>query len=423
MKTISLSKEGFFSGGRWLFLLLCVVVFLTAITTGHNVFSNAWLIFWYEALFVVGFLISRATRGEGGNLFPIKSVGFWLLVAWFGSVTLSLVNSPYGLMEEWFAVQRYFQSLFHVLFFLCARNFLLSYRGSLSPLFLSLSASVAVLALGFIGSWFALDVPLESDSKQWFRHPPFNAHIRITGFLVAAASAGIAPYLAEKAKTKAGQLGLYFCSLAIWGLMFWSGGRGSILSALIVYMAVAVLLKIKGRPLSRFLITALLLVVGGIVLAEIFKVFCWNGVFQATSRTVEAGGDVYKLATGRPKLWGQVLESIGKSSAWVFGLGPQGYCYMPNRTFGFQPHNLFFQFLAEWGIVGGVLFLSMLAYGFFHGLMNHVVRGRFSVPVVAAGAIIVSLGLHSLVDGIFYHAQSSFYMALAFAVWMVPQKS
>ena len=250
MNDVPLSKrEGFFSGGRWLFTLLCLVVFLAAITTGHNVFRNAWLIFWYEALFVVGFLVFRVSGGLSGNLFPKKSVGFWLLVAWFGSVTLSLVLSPYGLMEEWFAVQRYFQSLFHVFFFLCARSFLVSYRGSLSPLFISLSASVAVLALGFIGSWFALEVPLEYDSKQWFRHPPFNAHIRIAGFLVAAASAGIAPYLAEKAKTTMGQFGLYSCGLAIWGLMFWSGGRGSILSAFIVYMAVAVLLKIKGRPL------------------------------------------------------------------------------------------------------------------------------------------------------------------------------
>ena len=422
MNDISSSKGGFFSGGRWLFLLLCLILFLSAITTGDNVFRNAWLIFWYEALFVVGFLISRAKEGVSGNLFRVKSVGFWLLVAWFSSVTLSLINSPFGLMEEWFAVQRYFQSLFHMLFFLCAWSFLISYRGSLSPLFFSLSASVAVLAPGFIGSWFALDVPLESDSKQWFRHPPFNAHIRITGFLVAAASAGIAPYLAEKAKTKVGQFGLYFCGLAIWGLMFWSGGRGSILSALIVYMAVAVLLKIKGRPLSRFLITTMLLIVGGIVLAEIFKVFYWNGVFQATSRTVEAGGDVYKLATGRPKLWGLVVKTLGDTGAWVFGLGSQGYSYIPTR-YGFQPHNLFFQFLAEWGVVGTVLFLSMLVYGFFRGFMNHIVRGPFFVPMVAAGAIIVSLGLHSLVDGIFYHAQSSFYMALAFAVWMVPQKS
>ena len=416
MNDMSPSKGGFFSEGRWLFALLCLITFLVAITTGHNVFRNAWLVFWYEALFAMGFLIFRSAEGLSGNLFPKKSAGFWLLVAWLVSVTLSLANSPYGLMMEWFAVQRYFQSLFHVLFFLCAWRFLLSYGGSLSFLFISLSASVAVLSPGFIGSWF------EYDSKQWFRHPPFNAHIRITGFLVAAASAGIAPYLAEKMKTKAGQFGLYFCGLAIWGRMFWSGGRGSILSSLIVYAAVAVLLKTKGRPLSRFLITTVLLVVGGIVLAEIFKVFYWNGVFQATSRTMAAGGDAYKLATGRPKLWGLVVESVGEAGVWPLGLGPQGYCYISNR-YGFQPHNLFFQFLAEWGVVGGVLFLSMLAYGFFQGFMNHVLRGRFFAPAVAAGAIIVSLGLHSLVDGIFYHAQPSFYMAIAFAVWMVPGES
>ena len=98
---------------------------------------------------------------------------------------------------------------------------------------------------------------------------------------------------------------------------------------------------------------------------------------------------------------------------------------MPNRTFAFQPHNLFFQFLAEWGILGSALFIALLIMGFFQGLKEHVfsTTGRLSISAIAAGAIIVSLGLHSLVDGIFYHAQSSFYLAIAFAVWIVPTKN
>ena len=118
------------------------------------------------------------------------------------------------------------------------------------------------------------------------------------------------------------------------------------------------------------------------------------------------------------------MESLRSTNSYTFGLGPQGYCYMPNRTFAFQPHNLFFQFLAEWGVIGTLLFFSLLSYGFIKGVKSHVftITKELNIPALAAGAIIISLGAHSLVDGIFYHAQSSFYIALAFAVWIAPQK-
>lgn len=418
-------KEG--SRAQCLFVLLCLVAFLSAITTGHNVFKNAWLIFWYEALFVGGyFLLFKA--GEllsERRLFPQrKTAGFWLLVAWFVSVTLSLLNSPYGLMTEWFAVSRYFQTLFHVVFFLCLLDFLPRYRGSLSPLMLSISISVFVLAFIFIGAWMMLDPSQEMGRYFWFRQPPQNAHIRITGFIITVASVIFAPYFFYKEDSRGKLASLVFVSSVVSGFLFWSGGRGAMLSVWITYFSIFLVLVIKKQPVKKVLLVILVLSIGGVFLAELFKVFSWNGVFQATARSVDAGGDIYKLSTGRPKLWGWVLESLNATGSYAFGLGSQGYCYMPNRTFAFQPHNLIFQFLAEWGIVGSIIFLLMLMSGFVRGFKTHVIlaTGRISAPAMAAGALVFALGVHSLVDGIFYHAQSSFYMAIAFAVWMVPQK-
>ena len=426
MNDILASQErGFFLKGHWLFAVLCLVTFLAAITTGHNVFKNAWLIFGYEAIFVVGFLVLSLMQKESEKLFYPKSIGFWLLVGWFISVTLSLINSPYGLMAEWFAVSRYFQTLFHLVFFLCLFNFLSRYQGSLTPLILSVPLSVFVLAFIFIGSWIALDSSQEFGRYFWFRLPPQNAHIRITGFLITTGAALLFPFYIYREKSKLRLGALVAVSWVIWGFMFWCGGRGVMVSVCGAFIVLLVVLIAKKQPVKKFLIIVLVLFVGGVVLAELLKVFPWNGIFQATSRTVAAGGDVYKLATGRPKLWGQVLESLRVTGSWMFGLGSQGYCYMPNRTFAFQPHNLIFQFLAEWGIVGTILFVALLVMGFVRGLKVHIfgVVEKLSLPIMAAGAVIVSLGLHSLVDGIFYHAQSSLYMAIAFAVWMAPRKS
>jgi len=61
-------KESFLTKGTWLMGILCVITFLATITTGQNVFDNAWLIFWYEATFVGGFLVYRGTKGNLGPL-------------------------------------------------------------------------------------------------------------------------------------------------------------------------------------------------------------------------------------------------------------------------------------------------------------------------------------------------------------------
>lgn len=328
-------------------------------------------------------------------------------------------------MMEWFAVQRYLQTVFHIIFFLCLKDFFSLYQGSIKPLFIAFVASVAVLACGFVGSWFALAEPLASDSKQWFRHPPFNAHIRITGFLVASGTVALAPFFAEKIKHKALVAFYYVTGLLIWGLMFWAGGRGSILSVVCVCAAIAVVLKLKGQPIRHYLIATGVFVVGGMILAELFQVFYWNGIFQAAERTMAAGGNPYKMTTGRITFCGWVVETLNNEKSWLFGLGSQGYCFMPNRTFAFQPHNLFFQFLAEWGVVGGVLFMALIGYGFISGAKQNLVKNmkKLSVSKLAALGIILSLGIHSLVDGIFYHAQPSMHLAIAFAVWMVNDRS
>ena len=72
---------------------------------------------------------------------------------------------------------------------------------------------------------------------------------------------------------------------------------------------------------------------------------------------------------------------------FAFGLGPQGYWYMPNRIRGIQPHNSFLQFVLEWGVVGSAIFLFLLARAFFRGLAVHIIRagrevdfGTFKTP-------------------------------------------
>ena len=125
---------------------------------------------------------------------------------------------------------------------------------------------------------------------------------------------------------------------------------------------------------------------------------------------------------GRLVVWLEAWESVRDHLA--FGLGPQGYLFMPNRSFGVQPHSALVQFVVEWGLVGAVLFLGLLAYGFCFGVIAHIAKAQEGLDPAAlsAGSIIVALSILGLVDGTFYHPQPSLYLAIAFAVWTLPRR-
>jgi hypothetical protein len=126
------------------------------------------------------------------------------------------------------------------------------------------------------------------------------------------------------------------------------------------------------------------------------------------------------LSNSRFDFWWSVWESINLNQAYAFGLGAQGYCYMPNRIMGYQAHNAFLQFFCEWGVVGLVVFTVLLLYGFSIGVKKHLLHQPKSVclGVLAALGVLLALGAHSMVDDLFYHAQPSLYLAIVFAVWM-----
>lgn len=411
-----------FAEERWLFYLLCLLVFASALTTGHNAFHNAWLIFSYEAVFVIAYLCSRKKTFYAGRLFPVQSIGFWLLACWFVSITLSLINSPYGVMTEWFAVQRYFQTLFHIVFFLCLRSFLSSYPHSCRPLLLSIAASITVLALIYIVLWNILDLDPASERYLWYIEPPLNMHIRIVDFLATPAAVLVVPFFLkrkEEEDTSWNQMLPLLCMGSIvWGFLFWCGGRGGILSACVGSLMLLSIFKVKGSRILRPAVNLVFMAGIGILLARLFAVFPWNGLGGAAERTLDSATSVYRLSNSRIDYWMSVWESLQETGSYAFGLGSQGYCYMPNRIYAFQPHNLIFQFLAEWGFVGCGLFMLLLIYGMILGVKQWL-RGHrpVSIAAMAALGIILSLGIHSLVDGIFYHAQSSLYMAVAFGIW------
>lgn len=122
------------------------------------------------------------------------------------------------------------------------------------------------------------------------------------------------------------------------------------------------------------------------------------------------------FSSGRLDIWRlSIAETM--ESPWI-GLGPEGYRFIPNNSGRVQPHNLFIQVFLEWGLLGGGTFLLLLGYGLIKS-MAIVLRSRGSSAnsSLIAFMVIVTLTLHSLTDGTYYHAQPLFLLALGFSAF------
>ncbi len=351
-----------------------------------------------------------------------RPVPYIVAFLWALSVTISLIWSPLGMGTEMLGLVRYQLTLLHVIFFFCLRDFLIRYPVPFHWLLLSIPATGFIVALGLAFQLLQLDSYDAAAAHQWFVDPPFNAHIRYIGYQIAAGIAALLAFFLFADRRLDIRLPLVAALVVLCTLLVWMGGRASLLAVIAAFGCLAVVAAVKGVR-SRFLWLAFpISLAAGVFLADVFAVFPWNGILQAVAKTTEAA-DATQASSGRLTVWREAWESVRHHL--VFGLGPEGYVFMPNRSFGVQPHSFLVQFVVEWGVIGALLFLGLIAYGFWCGFASHVVMAKTGLDLAAlsAGAIIVALTALGLFDGTYYHPQPSLYLAIAFAVWTLPQRS
>lgn len=420
------ARESAEGAGNAILGALCILVFAAGLSTFWAPIWNATVISGYEIVFVLVYaILSRLSPGTAAapKTNPIILIA---LAAWFASVTISLFASPYDMVREGPGLLRYEQTAAHLVFFIAVREFLGRYRVPVHWALLAIPASclaVAVLAAYLL---LGLDPSDEGAGYRWFHDPPFNAHIRHTGYQVAAGIGALAVYFASEGRVPWGRAALWPALVALCTFVIWMGGRGAVFSVLAAVGLLALALWVIGAKSRGLWLAFASSVALGLLLSEWLTVFDWNGVvdYMAT-RTSQAfeSQDLNQFGSGRIDIWRTSWESIREHL--LFGLGPNGYWFMPNRIYGVQPHSFVVQFLVEWGAIGALLFLGLLVYGFYCGFLEHVVRarGKLDVAALSAGTIIVVLTVHGLVDGTYYHPQPSLYLALGFAIWTLPRRS
>ena len=418
------AKQALHPVQRLVFGVLCGLVFATGLSTTGTVLWNASVISLYELVFVLVYVVLSRHMPQDAESGRTTKILLAAVALWMACITISFVASPYDVAAVAVGRLRYLQTVSHVVFFIAVRDFFGRVRLPIAWLLIAIPASCFVVALMAAYLSIGVDGHDPAISEQWFSDPPFNTHIRHSGYQVAAGVSVLTTFFISGSCTTPAKIPLLLVLIALCTFLIWMGGRASVLSVVVAFALLAVTLRVKGAPSRSLWLAFSLSVAAGLVLSEWLAVFDWNGVVDLATRTAEAvaAEDLNQLGTGRFAVWLSSWESVREHL--IFGLGPNGYWFMPNRIYGVQPHSFLVQFLVEWGLAGSLLFLGLLLYGFWRGFLAHVVRARGGLDIasLSAGTMIVALTVHGLVDGTYYHPQPSLYLALGFAVWTLPRR-
>lgn len=194
-----------------------------------------------------------------------------------------------------------------------------------------------------------------------------------------------------------------------WGLLFVSGTRGTLLGLAVSAAVVAWLFREHARD---YLITLLLSAAGGALLfmLVVFLLPATLGLDNADliANTVER--DVTS-SSGRTQLW---LHSLGMAMnhPWL-GAGPMHFACDNPLNNGAHPHNVWLQFLGEWGIpftLAATVGLSYLVIRWVTKIQGTSTEHRsLALPLTASLSAALA---HSLFDGIAVMPLSQFYGVL-----------
>ena len=343
---------------------------------------------------------------------------FW---GWIAIISLSyivaMLSNP-SIQQVMQGSIRFFYNFLNVIFIFTLAKFTSNFAIKHETLILNLC----------LGSCFMICIQLTIANtnsslvaKAFHSFPLFIGHIRELGFMALASLAASFSILLFGKQNILKKIMLYCIFLLSSLFVIWAGGRTTAASAIITICLLTALAAFHRRlTLKKASITAILLICA-FYGSNTLTVFHWNGLHR-TFETVQAASSTLTnkdpqatvQTTGRKEMWTLSLEGV-KESPWI-GHGPYGYRFLDGWFYGMQPHNIFLQFLIEWGVIGSLLILSMMIYIANIGIRQLGKRiEQYDASYVACLAIIVSLGLNSLTSGAHYNPMPMFFLAIAYS--------
>lgn len=259
-------------------------------------------------------------------------------------------------------------------------------------------------ALGYVTALLE-NLPLYSDYLiDGFQSTRFHSQFQTWTLPLLMAAAVLAT--SQRAR------GLWMLAATLgWGMLFVSGTRGTLLGLVVSAVVIIWLFREHARS---YLLTFLFTAAGGAVLFYLV-VLLLPAILGLDNSNLVANTLERNLtsSSGRTELW---LHSLGMAleHPWL-GAGPMHFaCNNPINN-GAHPHNVWLQFLAEWGIP----FTLAITIGFFYLIFRWITKvrvasseeGQLALPITASLSAALA---HSLFDGIAVMPVSQFYGVLLF---------
>ncbi|WP_180961086.1 O-antigen ligase [Shewanella sp. GutCb] len=246
---------------------------------------------------------------------------------------------------------------------------------------------------------------------------PFSSNRRYLGYICTAGVAISVVLFTQQIKLNSRLLFLASLVVVNTTLLIWLGGRASIISVfvtILIYYTYLYQLHILDK--KRLFILALLLFLS-ISLSYQLSIFEWNGPgrFMVSQMSLVDEDSVNSFSSNRIVIWKQTIDAILERP--LFGFGPEGYRFHPEHRFGLHPHNSILQILVTYGVISGFLF-AILFLKLLHmcKLQIYDLKNRYKNESVLATSVILSLSIHSVFDGTFYHAQPLFFLTLTSSI-------
>ncbi len=339
--------------------------------------------------------------GRLPNLLKII-LGLWLL-------TLTIATVQAGTFTD-HAIRGAIFWIVHLLFFASVAHLFtkagpMTYNTDLFLVLIPLAAAVSGLSIGVFVYFIGLD-----SEFNWVEHLPGFAHIRHTGYIFAPA---IAISIAQLA-VKSGKMNrLHYTLLAVnTALVLWLGSRGPVFG-LLAGFAICTLVFPEFR-IWKFIKTVITATGVGAILSIVVPA-PKTGAFGALQRFWNGQVDPTAFSSGRTDFWLESITLIGERP--LFGYGSHTYQLISNTANGFSkhPHQSLLQFVFDWGLIGGGLFLGLLGIMIFKAYFNN------SSPIhikITSAMVVSTLICFSLIDGIYFYAYT-IALSILFVLWPI----
>ena len=291
-----------------------------------------------------------------------------------------------------------------------------------------IAGAVLVVPFVLVFLYFNPESRALGDGLKW-RVPGFGP-VRIFG-ITQEAGIIVATVLLATNRLEWRRWLLWLALVSMWAILFWSGGRGAILSIAVSLALLSVLAP------GYFIALWRVLLIGGLVGAGL-SLLIWapeGGNFGLKSMIVDSvRSGANSISAGRLDRWAETLDLALQKPVFGHGLNQVSNLWpsfaisdeaagtagkMPFYFLSYRnAHNLVVEVLLAWGILGGLGFFWLVAKGWFKAV-GRLLQAT-EVDRLAAFAGLSALAVHSMFAGVYIFPSALIYLAVFFGISLAP---